>query len=809
MMRGAGAGLLAILCGGGATAQSAFPVEKVPAGCVTDTEGNPVQGARVWIRVENVSAQYPRARNQILRKQRLPVVFTARDGSFVLPFTRAQRLLSTPIDGPFSLVVEKAGFQTWIEPLGGGLFGYLGSKVKLRRLGPEDRFEVRVKQPVPGMKLLVYRRASRSLGNQPHVNLTRVLDVPADGIVKVAMPLVPSPRAIMGNYNYLPLSREVRLLYPGRSSAAIPVRLGQRIVEIPAVKNSAERPARVVANDRKPVREVCALFYCPDQKHRWFTLPDDRLPRTSILTLYAVTAKGCVVQSPVRINRGHLVLKRAPTPGPRRLRVVNQAGKPIRGAMVSCYAVDSVRDLTNPWNGPGTAWRVRRTGTNGEVQVPDVVDRVPTVLVVQAPGYRQRRVTEPRSIAGTQEVRLQAGRHGSLELTLQTGDGAPLAGAYLRLPDRCYQFGGILDRIPRTDENGTIRLDHLPQGTFSALVVGEGVIRKLVKINVKPRNILRLQQSVAAAPILCGLTVDDDNKPVPFAPIQPYVSHRLRNLRLPGQMVSDSEGRFVLRGVPEQATNISVRAMQQQFRWMNHPMDRDGSVSKIPTTRASLLLVRMPEANPVRRAVTYVMNQRRQVVTIPSNQPTVATLVRWTKEDNVSLFFQLSKGPPLRIDNDVIAKVAPKALDDGPTPEVAVLGERPICRREPVQLEGGGGIEGNRLRLEISNIGGSRPYVYEDLGLGVTRDKDGSWWFLARDDGAYRGRILHPQLRPMEFEVPAKGAEGADKPLTLRLERGVPLTFQIHLDKQRLNKHNNLNVRLRDQVRRNYVLYWY
>jgi len=812
MMRGVGAGLLAILCCGMATAQSAglgFTL-KVPAGSVTETDGKPIHGARVWVRVEATGCQYPRARRQIRQKQRLPVVFTSRDGSFVLPLTRAQRLLSTPIDGYFSLVVEKAGYQTWIEPMGGGLRGYLGSRVVLRRHGPEDRFQVRVRQPVPGMKLLVRRRANPGLGNQPHVNLTEVVDVPAGGMVDVAMALVPSPRAIMGHYSYLPLSRDVQLLYPGRSSAAISVQYGQDVVDIKATRAAAGEPAQVVANDTRPVRGVRGLFHCPDGSNRWFSLPDARLPRGSILQPRAVTAEGCVVQTSIRINQGRLVLQRAPvSTAPRSLRIVDQTRKPISGAMVGCYALDSLRDPNNPWYGPGTAWRVRRANDNGEVLVPDVVDRVPSVLMVQAPGYRRNQVLHPRSIVGRREVRLVASPDGGLELTLHTHDGSPLAGVYLRFPDNCYNSGGILDRIPRTDENGIIRLDHVPRGRHSVQIIGEGIINKFVRVDVKRGGVARVQETVEAAPVLRGITVSDDGSRVPFASIQPYVNHRLRNLRPPGALVSDSQGRFVLHGVPEQAITVQVRSMRQQFRWVNHPMDLDGEVSKIPVTTSSLLLMKMPKANPVQKVVTYVMNRRRQVINIPSNQPTVATLVRWAKEDNVSLFFRLAEGPPLRIDSETVASAGPKLLNDGPGVAVEVLGERPVTRRVPVQLDGGGGLEGDRLRLEISNVGGGQPYVYEDLGLGVTKDKDGRWWFLARDDGAYHGRLLHPQLLPVEFDVPAKAKNGEEKPIRISLKRGVPLTFSLHLGKQRLNKNSNLNVRLRNQARRNYVLYWH
>ena len=489
MMRGVGAALTVILCclcGGGAAAQdSGFSVAKVPGGRVFDEDGKPVHGARVWVRVETTSARYPRARNQILQRQRLPVVFTSRDGSFVLPLTRAQRSLSTPLDGYFSLVVEKSGYQTWIEPLGAGLRGYLGSRVTLRRIRPEDRFRVRVRDWVPGMKLLVRRHASPSQGNQPHVSLTRVIDVPEGGELEVAMPLVPSPRVIVSTFSYVPLSRVVQLLYPGRSTKPIAVRLGQKAVDIPAKKATGTAP-RVVANDNKPMRGLRGLYRCPDGKHRWFQLPDGTLPKDSILHHRAVTAEGCVIQTALGIHNNRLVLQRArSSASPPSLRILGKDRRPLAGAVVSCYRLTVLRDVHNPWYGPGTAWRVLRTDVNGEVDLREVVDREPSVLLIEAPGHNRQYVQQPRSIVGRREISLGPGNTGSLELTLETSEGTSLAGAYLRFPDNCYTLGGILDRIPRTDAKGTIRVDHLPKGSYSVQIVGDGVIDKFVRVQFR------------------------------------------------------------------------------------------------------------------------------------------------------------------------------------------------------------------------------------------------------------------------------------------------------------------------------------
>lgn len=112
-----------------------------PEGVVIDEHGAAVAGAQVeLVASEEATAPFARAIAALLRKQPLPQTSTARDGSFVLPFTPAQRDLGAAGEGEFWLVVRKPGFGEWREPLSTGLAGYLGSRVILRRTRADDPF---------------------------------------------------------------------------------------------------------------------------------------------------------------------------------------------------------------------------------------------------------------------------------------------------------------------------------------------------------------------------------------------------------------------------------------------------------------------------------------------------------------------------------------------------------------------------------------------------------------------------------------------------------------------------------------------
>jgi hypothetical protein len=114
-----------------------------PTGVVLDEELRPIAGASVALRLE-VGGGAPFARSRAARVARspLPAVQSGRDGSYVLPLTEEQRLSTAVwhIDSGCWLVVEKAGYQPWLEPIPAGLATYRGSRVLLRRTRADDPF---------------------------------------------------------------------------------------------------------------------------------------------------------------------------------------------------------------------------------------------------------------------------------------------------------------------------------------------------------------------------------------------------------------------------------------------------------------------------------------------------------------------------------------------------------------------------------------------------------------------------------------------------------------------------------------------
>lgn len=118
-----------------AHAQQAFwpkPGED-PRGTIHDTKGTPIAGATVRLVADHrLKRQFSRAIASVLASTPLPTVLSARDGSFALLLTNAQRQLESGYLVDFYLVVEKQGYLPWTEPVTSGLRWYLGSRVVLR-----------------------------------------------------------------------------------------------------------------------------------------------------------------------------------------------------------------------------------------------------------------------------------------------------------------------------------------------------------------------------------------------------------------------------------------------------------------------------------------------------------------------------------------------------------------------------------------------------------------------------------------------------------------------------------------------------
>lgn len=104
-----------------------------PRGLVIDEAGQPVAGAAVrLVAATDPRRPFARAIAAVLATTPLPRTRTGRDGAFVLPLTNEQRQLESWREPVFWLVVESEGHLPWVEPLGLGLRGYLGSRVVLR-----------------------------------------------------------------------------------------------------------------------------------------------------------------------------------------------------------------------------------------------------------------------------------------------------------------------------------------------------------------------------------------------------------------------------------------------------------------------------------------------------------------------------------------------------------------------------------------------------------------------------------------------------------------------------------------------------
>lgn len=136
----------------------AFPrLGEDPGGVVLDAGAKPIAGATVTLMAEtDPDPPFARAVGALLQRAPLPEVPSGTDGGFVLPLTAAQRALGAGGEGQFWLVVRKAGYRDWREPLPQGIANYLGSRVVLRPERDDDPL-ARVPWPPSPMALGTFR----------------------------------------------------------------------------------------------------------------------------------------------------------------------------------------------------------------------------------------------------------------------------------------------------------------------------------------------------------------------------------------------------------------------------------------------------------------------------------------------------------------------------------------------------------------------------------------------------------------------------------------------------------------------------
>lgn len=195
-----------------------------------------------------------------------------------------------------------------------------------------------------------------------------------------------------------------------------------------------------------------------------------------------------------------------------------------------------------------------RTNQSGEfsLNLPDDVERDTTwlVLVLDNNDYGtldrvvnvpQRRHDGSKALALTAEpviIRLRPGKSISGTVFHQvTRKPLPLA--------RIYTHQG---QLVRADQDGRFELRGVPSGVESLFVVSPGKVKSRVFVDVSERAHANIEISLAPAVTIVGTVVDERDRPVPGALIQPMDGSRLFSAIFTAR--SDHEGRFELDGFP-------------------------------------------------------------------------------------------------------------------------------------------------------------------------------------------------------------------------------------------------------------------
>ncbi len=763
-----------------------FELHRPPRGTVRDTDGQPLSGAVVQFRVERDSLDAVHWRNHVLRRQPLPQVRTSRDGEFFLPLTAMHRLFTRQTAGQISLVVEKAGYHPWIEPLTLGLRGYLGSEVLLRRIEAADRLEVRVEKPLPGMLLRVHRHAS---GAVPHLQLERWYPVPASGVVAAVTSFVPSPLTL-GTLNNmaLPIGVEVQLIHPQRTSVPVALQFGQRQLVIAATASlvPVESVCSLGRADGQPFAAPRGLYRCPDGEARWFPVDPKQVVENATVRLIAIEDRGCLAVNVPYIDPSKelIQLRRIPEPEQRVLELRDSRGKLVENAMVSFYDLAAMPERMDGSRLGHRRPRRRLTAAAGRIALSSVRIPGPGFLFVHARGFPPAIYFDPRQIVGV--VRMSVGkpeRHGQIELTVTDQDEVPVRGAYVVMNRISFELGAYNGGPLRTDAAGRVRIEYLKTGRHSVQLLGDGLSQASTSIKVsRSGEVVRKPVILSRACLHRVVLVDEDRRPVPFGPVRvfataaagagPNIGLVRSQMRTNSTVCADSRGRVPLMDypramVPRVVDLFSINRQQAV-------VDESEPVSEVRISGFEGVTMPLPPA-PVDKECLSV-GGRTVTRSVPRSDGCKLLLVRFPRAlPDAILSVYLDGTAPLRLTSEAIA-VAHSRQSARPV----VIDQRTPSRILSLALNGIDASKDRGFRLELAglNFRGGEPSLYADSGLRLRQSKAGAWQVALRDDGPLLAWILHPEYRLASVEVGA-ATTAATEPTEVNLSRGTPVVFRV------------------------------
>ncbi len=787
-------GLLGFLLGASplfaqsAAANQTFPIDEDPQGRVLNAQGEPIAGARIEVLCVGTGAGYARALEE--GQRRLPILsaVSGRDGSFVLPITDLHRVFYGAGPGRFSLLVSKAGFRSWREPLSQGLYTYLGSEVTLLPRAEKDAIQVRVASPVEGM-VFAYQ-ARQDGGHDADRARWEYSQVPADGDLQLSISTLPWPRMAIQSSNLQVLNFAGQILYPGRSSRPVDLLSCGGKLELEAGAEEAIRPLQLRTETGLDLDSVWGIYRSPAGELLQFGFAGSDLPRDSQLALLWAGADGFVTM---------------PVNGESRLELQTLAQRDrdllLRVSSASTAQLDSVRVrvlrlLDSEWRSgthPRRYLLDRQIKAGAAIRLPAKLLREPSLLLVSSPGHVDKRVLEPRALGKEVEIKLDALTGAQIIFKFVDERGQPVSGALLFLSDRFYDNAQGRGASPprgllRSDAAGRVDLGIVAAGNYRYRCVSKDRIPNQGRLAVTAGEDQTVELELGLGLSMRMLSVGPDDKPNPLAGAAVNITEA-RDTRRWGSVWSDSQGRLWLRGLPaESRLQLSPKALTGS--WSSQWFDLDSSlVHAFTAAEYREVLLRVPDGSRELRTTLAITGPGRaggstsNTVGPPGKHATTSLFaLNWFESESAQVMIGIGIGPPVRIrssDADFLAAAGAPRVE---------LDRRAILRRRELLFPGLDFAQLQQVRIQPVSPHYSGKMVSNRAGQMLDLDQDGRAWFVARDPGEYDCVVLHPEFLMATLSVPAEGL-GSGLPgeaIEIRLRPGSALDFAFTLDEQGL-----------------------
>jgi protocatechuate 3,4-dioxygenase beta subunit len=246
-------------------------------------------------------------------------------------------------------------------------------------------------------------------------------------------------------------------------------------------------------------------------------------------------------------------------------RVVDEAGKPIKGARVTTAGVFDIDSMVKPVT----------TDARGAFQLP-ALEPGTYVLAASdgdhAPARSQPVTVSDAPVTGV-EIKMQEG--GVVAGTVVDTTGAPVPFATVRVRGSGQQSYLAEPRQASTDDKGAFELRGVARMKLDVRAEGETAASAVTTIDLTSETAKRdLKLVLDVAGTIAGVVVDDAGQPVPEVQVNAFPDLLAGSKQDPALLsgmttdTTDGGGQFVIRGLPDGSYRLhAARSSRGRYQW--------------------------------------------------------------------------------------------------------------------------------------------------------------------------------------------------------------------------------------------------